>query len=74
MVGVVGMERSDDSLSSFRVDNLPPPRPCLQLRHIESVLPDEAVVGVMWGVVPIDVDGGGVKRDGSDVCRASNWS
>ena len=74
VVGVVRMERSEDNLSGFRIDNLPPPGPSLQFCDIESVLPDEAIVSVVWRVVPVDVDGGGVKCDGSDICRASSWS
>ena len=74
VVGVVRKERSKDNLSGFRVDNLPPPGPCLQFCDVESVLPDEAIVSIVWRVVPVYVDGGGVKRDGSDICRASNWS
>ena len=74
MVGIVRMERSEDDFSGLRVDNLPPPGPSLQFCDIESVLPDEAIVSVIWRVVPVDVDGGGVKCDSSDICRASNWS
>ena len=71
VVGVVRMERSDVSLVGFRVDNLPPPGPCLQFCDIESILTDESMMNVIWRVAQVNLNGGGVK---CEVYRAFNQS
>ena len=55
------MELSEHSFSGTGIHHLPPLVPGLQLCDVESVLPDETKVCVLWRMVPVDVDGGGVN-------------
>ena len=74
VVSVVWMERWDDGFSGICLNHFPPLASSLQLCDIESVLPDEAIMCVLWRVVPVDMDGGRIKLNSSNVCRASNRS
>ena len=73
VVCVIGVQGIQDYFSLFRIYHYPRQGHGLQLGNIESVFPDDPIMGVFWRMCPIDVDRSGVKLDSSNVSRSSNW-